>query len=394
MPINVAIVGAGPYGLSVAATLRAANVSYRVFGRPMHTWRSAMPSAMHLKSDGFASNLCVPVAGSELGDFCRARKVPYGDENVLVPLTTFVDYGLHFQAQHVPDLDQRNVVRIGRVADGYSIELDDGTQLTARRVVLAVGVTHFAYIPKVLSGLPAEYLTHSSAHTDFSRFAGKNVTVIGAGSSAVELATGLDAAGAKARLLIRGDEIRFNTAPDTKERSLWQRIRHPRTGLGPGMTSWLCCKFPQLYRLLPGTKRMKVLRAHLGPKSQYHLRERIESNVEVVLRHELERCAVAGNQVELHCRDRSSGKAVTIRTDHVIAATGYAGDIERLSFVAPELRAGIERYEGYPVLSSNFESSQPGLYFVGLAAAGTFGPLMRFVYGAGYAVRRLGAHLA
>ena len=40
---DVAIVGAGPYGLSIAAHLRVAGVTFRIFGRPMQTWRYHMP---------------------------------------------------------------------------------------------------------------------------------------------------------------------------------------------------------------------------------------------------------------------------------------------------------------------------------------------------------------
>jgi thioredoxin reductase len=244
----------------------------------------------------------------------------------------------------------------------------------------------------VLSGLPAARVTHSSAHRDLLEFVGKDVTVIGAGASAVELAALLESVQAKPRLLVRAGQIHFNDAPTLQLRSLWERIRHPYSGLGPGMTSWLCCTFPQLYHMLPASWRMSLLCRHLGPKSQYHLRERIEGKVSILLRHKIERCSVTGNGVEIVCRDEA-GKQVTIHTDHVIAATGYAAHVDRLQFLAPDLRAAIKTYKGYPVLSGNFESSEPGLYFVGLAAGVSFGPMMRFVYGAGYTARRLVAHL-
>ena len=56
-PVEVAIVGAGPYGLSLAAHLNGAGIQTRVLGRPMDSWRSHMPQGMLLKSDPFASNL-------------------------------------------------------------------------------------------------------------------------------------------------------------------------------------------------------------------------------------------------------------------------------------------------------------------------------------------------
>ena len=36
---DVAVIGAGPYGLSLAAHLRARGADIRVFGFPMQSWR-------------------------------------------------------------------------------------------------------------------------------------------------------------------------------------------------------------------------------------------------------------------------------------------------------------------------------------------------------------------
>jgi hypothetical protein len=73
--------------------------------------------------------------------------------------------------------------------------------------------------------------------------------------------------------------------------------------------------------------------------------------------------------------------------DHVIAATGYKVDLERLTFLSSEIRSQLKSVANTPVLSSNYESSLPGLYFVGVAAANSFGPVMRFAFGADFAAR-------
>jgi hypothetical protein len=49
---------------------------------------------------------------------------------------------------------------------------------------------------------------------------------------------------------------------------------------------------------------------------------------------------------------------------------------------------------GSPVLSADFETSVDGLYVVGPAAAQSFGPVMRFVYGAKHAAPRVAKHIA
>ena len=88
-----------------------------------------------------------------------------------------------------------------------------------------------------------------------------------------------------------------------------------------------------------------------------------------------------------------NGVECTNVADHVIAATGYRVNLDRLTFLNSDLRAGIRTAGGSPVLRMSFESSVPGLYFLGNAAAVSFGPMLRFVYGAAYASTRLARHL-
>lgn len=357
----------------------------------METWRTAMPEGMHLKSYGFASNLFASTPDGTLGEFCRSHDIAYDDERILVKLDTFIKYGLDFQARYAPDIDQRDVVALKRRGRQFELTLEDETVVTVDTVILAVGVTHFAHVPPMLSALPPSKLVHSSAVSHASHLAGKDVTVVGAGSSAVDLAALLTRSGARTRLLARGDAIRFDDAPSKP--SFWRQIRHPRSGLGPGLRSWLYCRFPGAYRLAPSSMRLAILRRHLGPRSQYHLREVMERDVAVVLRHQIVHAEEIDGKVSLTCRD-GDDRSVTIRTDQVIAATGYRVSCERLSFIDSDLKSAIRTVGGYPLLSSCFESSAPGLYFVGLAAAGSFGPLMRFVYGAEYAARKLSARFA
>jgi hypothetical protein len=79
--------------------------------------------------------------------------------------------------------------------------------------------------------------------------------------------------------------------------------------------------------------------------------------------------------------------------DHVVAATGYRPDINRLRFLSENLRSQVQTIDSAPVLSQRFESSVPGLYFTGLAAAPSFGPVMRFAFGSKYTATLLGRHL-
>ena len=280
--VPIAVVGAGPYGLSIAAHLRARSVEHRIFGSPLQTWRSAMPRGMRLKSDAFASNLSAPSPHSTLGHYCQTHELPYHPTDIPVPLETFIDYGLNFQGRFVPHLEPKLIVSVRPAGSGYQLTLDDGDEFQARAVVVAVGITHFASMPDIFADLPPNLASHSSAHRDLSSFAGRDVTVVGAGSSAVDLAISLASAGAQARLVCRAPSVRFASAPGGKSRNLARRLRHPQSGLGPGIRSQLCCEFPSSSGFYPTRARAQIVRRHLGPSSPWYLQGPFESDVEIL----------------------------------------------------------------------------------------------------------------
>jgi hypothetical protein len=391
-PIDIAIIGGGPYGLSIAAHLRASGASFRLFGSPMQTWRRHMPKGMALKSDGFASSLSAPDGGGALRDYCARRGLPYHDTALPVPLATFTDYALDFQRRLVPSLEDRMVTSLDGAPDGFRLVLDNGETLDARKVVVAVGITHFAHSPDALAGLPPEIASHSSAHHDLETFSGRDVTVLGAGSSAVDLAALLREVGASVRLVVRGPAVRFFSEPAAGGAGLWRKLRHPPSGIGPGLRSRLYADAPGLFRRLPARLRLKIVERHLGPASPWPLKQRVIGRAEVLVERSLTDARVRAGRARLTFE--TGGGPTTIDTDHVIAATGYRPSLSRLPFLSDRLRDRLKAIADTPVLSAHFEASVRGLYFVGPAAANSFGPLMRFMYGSEFAARRIGARLA
>jgi NADPH-dependent 2,4-dienoyl-CoA reductase/sulfur reductase-like enzyme len=240
--------------------------------------------------------------------------------------------------------------------------------------------------------LPPEFLSHSSAHCDLGCFNGRDVTVVGGGASAIDLAALLHEVGAEVRLVARQASLRFVGFGSAKPRPLWQRVRYPMSGIGAGWRSRFFTDAPMLFRHLPQDVRLRTVRTYLGPAGGASMKDRLIGRVPLLLACAPKCAEIHRGRVLLHLVD-GDGASRELSTDHVIAATGYKVDLERLTFLGEEIRAGLRSVEGAPVLSRHFQSSLPGLYFAGLASASCFGPVMRFMFGAGYTARQISRHL-
>jgi pyridine nucleotide-disulfide oxidoreductase len=390
--VDVAIVGAGPYGLSLAAHLHGAGVPNRQFGIPMRPWRTAMPEGMFLKSQGFASNLSAPLRTHTLADFCRQAGRPYADYGLPVPLGTFIDYGRWFASELVPDLEETLVTELVKDGACFLLTLATGETLRARRVVVATGIEYFAHVPGVLAGLPSEACSHSGDHRDLSPLAGRQVVVMGAGQSALETAALLHEQGTSVRVVMRKRDVRWNGEPLALDRPYLQRLREPEAGLGSGWSTWFYSRHPDMFRHLPTSVRVQRARTALGPAGASWLRPRVEGVLPIIAGTSVSQAQAGPGGVTL--RLEGPGGEQEITADHVIAATGYRPGADKLPFLGEDLRGGLRTLAGTPVLSGNYESSVPGLYFMGPGVAPTFGPVMRFVYGSDHAARAAGAHLA
>jgi FAD-dependent urate hydroxylase len=409
--LDTIVVGAGPYGLSIAAHTRAAGLSTRNFGRPMSAWAEHMPAGMLLKSEVWASHLGDPLGRYGYDAYCQEHNLPYEYANP-IPVETFVAYGKWFAALAAEGVEQSTVIRVSPVPtrsalrtnagnDGarFEVELDDGEVIRSRTVVLAVGVVPFAYTPPELAGLDPAVAGHAGDYPDPAAFAGKRVAVIGAGQSALESATLLAEAGAHVQLIARTHELAWNELPIEGQRSLYRRLRAPKSALGPGLRNRGMAQMPGAVRHLSLERRAYLVKHTLGPAGSWWLRERFQGVVPTILGAQLaEAYQSPEGTVRLSLLGDAFGNQV-VETDHVVAATGYRVDLDRLSMLDTGMREQITftRTQGTPAgpaLSAHFESSVPGLFFAGLPAALSFGPLMRFVAGAAYSARQINRRLA
>jgi cation diffusion facilitator CzcD-associated flavoprotein CzcO len=382
------VIGAGPYGLAVAAHLKARGVAIRVFGDPMSFWRRNMPQGMKLRSPWGATSIADPADAFSLDAYIKAQGVQRVEP---LPLETFVDYGAWFQSQAAPDMDHRMVARIEMAGDRFRVATADGETIAAKRVVVAMGLANQHFRPAVFAGAPAALVTHTFDHAGFDLFHGKRVAVVGRGQSACETAALLSEAGAQPRLICRGP-IRWLGTGELS--TSWRRRAKARlspvlaapSAVGPFPLNWLV-EAPSLVHRFPEELRMSVNASSLRAAAAGWLAPRF-GGVGVTAGVEIVDWAQRGEQIEVKL---DNGAALF---DHVVLATGYKIDIAKLGVFAPELLAAIACRDGSPTLSAGLESSVPGLHFAGASAVFSFGPLLRFIAGSHFAAREIARVIA
>jgi thioredoxin reductase len=386
--VEVAIIGAGPYGLSVAAHLRPRNVPFRIFGQPMQTWRP-MPRNLSLKSLGFATNISVPERGHEFPQWLTERGLEPVEP---VSYAHFAEYGLDMQRRFVPEVEPANVTLLELSPEGgYRLTLTTGEQLRARRVVVAVGLHSLQKLPEALEGFPRDLVSHSFGHYAFTGYAGKDVAVVGAGQSAFEAAVLLHEVGARPQLISRQTPIFYDRTP--LNRSLLERMSSPMTVLGAGRMHWVLANLPWLVFYAPEERRVRLARNYLGPAGAWWLKDRFLGKVPVRSPARIVSAREDRRGVVLRLSEGSVESEETFA--HVVCATGFQYDLRRFPFLDRALAERLQLIQGRaPQLSRNFESSLPGVYFVGPISTYAFGPLFRFVCGAARAAPTVAAHIA
>lgn len=376
---TVAVIGAGPYGLAVGAHLREAGVETRLFGDLMSFWRDNMPKGMLLRSEWAGSHIADPRGAFSLDRYEEARGAPLPRR---IPLPDFIAYARWFQQQSAPDLDPRRVERVTGIAGGFRLTLEDGAQVDADRVVVATGLTGFARRPAAFAGIDPALAPHASEISEPASFAGLDVAVIGAGQSALETAALLREAGASIEVIARAPQVHWLSGRENLRRlsGPLRALIYPPGEVGPPGINWIV-QFPDVFRAFPLGMQETMARRAIRPAGSGWLRPRL-----------------AGSRFTVGCRvaeARKGGGRLTLllddgtsrEVDRAVLATGYHVDLERSGIFDPALLRAIRRVDGSPLLGRGMESSVPGLHFVGAAAAASFGPLMRFVAGSGYAGR-------
>lgn len=382
---DVAIIGAGPYGLSAAAHLKTIKgLEVRIFGEPMSFWARHMPAGMFLRSGWSATHIAHPHQALTLEEYQAASGSRFSRP---VPLSDFVQYGMWYQSQAAPELDQRKIVRLESDAKGFRLTAEGGETIHAKRTIVAVGIGAFARRPAEFQGLPCSLVSHASEHCDLRKFAGKRVLVVGSGQSALESGALLHEGGAEVEIIGRARRIQWlqglaSTALHYRMGSFTKKLLYAPTDVGPAGMSQLMAR-PDLLRRLPRGLQNKLWKRAIRPAGSRWLVKRLE-NVPIRLGRTAVSAGPAGEVAKIKLDDGSERVV-----DHVLLGTGYRVDISKYSFLAPELVKSIQCVNGYPLLQPGLETSVPGLHILGAPGAWSFGPLMQFVSGTHYAAGSL-----
>lgn len=350
-----------------------------------------MPKGMLLKSYPWATNLSDPNSEFTVKHFYGENGLDLHDTLEPLPLGLFISYGDAFQKRFVPSVERKLLVALESATKGFRATFDDGEVVHARRVVIATGIAAFKYLPPVARGIPPEFVSHSADYGPFDALIGKEVAVVGSGSSATDLATLLHEAGASVSLVAHGPQLSFASLP--RLRGPIERAIAPTSGIGIGWTMRVCAVAPWLVHMLPENRRVQLAYPKaLGPLGGAFMKNRIVGRVSVVLGAEPREIDLSGGKVHLTLGSMESPRK-PLKLDHVVFATGYRVDVARLRFLAPAIIEHIALVGTAPRLSRHYESSVPGLHFIGPAAANSFGPVCRFVYGTYHPARHLARYL-
>lgn len=387
---DVVIIGSGPYGLSIAAYLKGQGINFTIIGKPMHTWQNHMPKGMFLKSAGLSATLFDPDHTFSLKQYCEANEIPYKDEGLPISLELFAEYGIAFQKYFVPNIVESYVTSLSKTDSGFEIKLENNEAHHCRKVIVAVGIDYFRHLPSPIKNINKSLYSHSAEHYTLNKFNGKEVIVIGSGSSAIDMAVLLHEQNANVTLIARREELIFGTE-EGDSRKWYHRIVAPMSGLGPGWKNLLCADAPWLFKMMPDKFRLKTVKNFLGPSGGWFIKKRLEP-VSVSLGQVLIEANEIDGRIRLNFNDKNCGE-ICYEVDHVIAATGYKPNLNRINFIAPELLKQLKQINDTPRLNQYFESSVEGLYFTGPLTANSFGPVMRFAIGAGFAAKKISGHL-
>lgn len=374
--IHTLIIGAGPFGLALAAHLKQRGIDHLVVGKPMEFWEKNMPEGMYLRS---GCDWHLDVDGAFTMEAFLAQQHRSAADAEPIALELYLSYVRWFIEQTQPAILPAYVVDLRQTPEGFTVTLDNQQTLEAQHVVVAVGFQYFAHIPDDVAGrLPNGRFSHTCDTVRMEEFTGKRVLIIGGRQSAFEWTALLREKGAKqVHVCYRHDTPHFAAAHWG-----WVMDVVDKIGQHPAWFRELTTEGKEEYRYrLWAEGRLKV---------EPWLDERIHySNVSLHPHtHVAETKIVPDDSVHVWLSNDE-----LLEVDHIITATGYKVETRHLPFLNPSLLSSLSCTNGYPTLDTHFESNVPGLFFTSFMAGQDFGPFFGFTIAVRTAAQLIGQRL-
>lgn len=348
--LYLAIIGAGPYGLSLAAHAKDVGLNYKVFGYPMDFWKSKMPPNMFIRTLLEYTGLSDPNNKFTLNHYQREKREIF---SYPLPRSVFVKYGLWFTEQLAISIEKTLITQVSLDKGLFKLESQDGIEFIARKVIVAVGLTNAQYIPPKLSEFPEHLVSHTSKYTAFDQFEGKDVLVLGGGQSAWEAAALLHQSNANVQLVYRRPH---RLSPDKNTNAKQQALA-------------------SRFYTYSKEKQQDIRKNFVKPTVSDFLVPFVEgkvkqkSNTSVI-----DAVRTKDGRLKVVFNDHSS-----LVIDHLIAATGYKFSPERLPFLKRVKEHILLNPSGSPKVNEHFESTLPNLYFSGPSTSYNHGPTFNFI---------------
>lgn len=353
---SLVVIGAGPYGLSLAALARERSIPTTVVGKPMSFWREHMPAGMFLRS---SADWHLDADGTHtFRAFLEDRGLRAEDVDP-IPIALFLDYADWFiSSKRIPIRDE-HVRRLDRVDSGFEVELESGERLRADRVAAAPGIARFANLPAWARGLPPTRVAHTFDAVRFDDYVGQRVLIVGGRQSAYEWAAlAADHGAERVDVVHRHDTPRFEVvdwgfvdplvANTVAHRGWWRKLTDgERESIARRF--WAAGRLTLEPWLVPRLSRGQV---HRWPQAEV-----VEASEDLRLR-------------------LSNGERLAV--DRIVFATGYRADALRVPYLEPLLDR-LRISDGSPELDESFQTTVPGLYMTGFVATRDFGPFFGFV---------------
>ncbi len=361
---DLLIVGAGPFGLALAAEAGHQRLPYVVGGRPMSFWRQQMPAGMLLRS---ASDWHLDVQGvATIEAFLATRGLTATQAE---PLTRelYLDYCDWFAAEKGIVAEPQHVLRLDGADGGFRATLEDGSVVAARTVALALGMGPHRRTPaELVALLPPGTWRHTCDAVDFAGARDRRYLLIGGRQSAFEWAALLGEAGARQVDVVHRHDSPAFAAADWA----WVTPVVDRLATDPGWFS----------RLSP--PEQEDLRLRLWAEGRLKVEPWLADRLPPATVQVRPRTSLTGASLEDDGSvrvDLDDGDQVVV--DEVLLATGYQPHVDDLHLLRAGTLPSLAHHDGIPDLDDGFQTSVPGLYLTSLPAAGHFGPFFGFTIG-------------